>query len=151
SAEAAVQRRLAEPSGIVRLTASIPTVQFQLAEQLPRLARAHPKLRLVLHATDRFVDLVHEGFDIAIRRHFAPLPDSSLVQRRLRVQPIVLVASPRYLAEHDAPAQPEDLARHEGLLASEAALTWRLRSDDGQAITVAPRMRMAADESTVLL
>jgi DNA-binding transcriptional LysR family regulator len=151
SAEAAVQRRLAEPSGIVRLTAPIPTVQFQLADQLPRLAEAYPKLRLVLHASDRFVDLVQEGFDIAIRSHFAPLPDSGLVQRRLRVQPILLVASPRYLAQHGAPAQPEDLARHDGLLASEAAVTWRLLGDDGRGITVAPRLRMAADESTVLL
>lgn len=151
SAQAAVQRRLAEPSGVVRLTAPIPTVQFQLAEQLPRLAKTYPKLRLVLHASDRFVDLAQEGFDIAIRSHFAPLPDSGLVQRRLRVQPILLVASPRYLAEHGEPARPEDLTTHDGLVAGEAASTWRLRHDDGREIAVAPRLRMAADESTVLL
>jgi DNA-binding transcriptional LysR family regulator len=151
SAEAAVQRRLVEPSGIVRLTAPIPTVQSQLAEQVPRLAKAYPKLRLILHASDRFVDLVQEGFDIAIRSHFAPLPDSDLVQRRLRVQPILLVAAPRYLAEHGEPTLPEDLASHDGLVASEAASTWRLRNDDGREIAVAPRCRMAADESTLLL
>jgi DNA-binding transcriptional LysR family regulator len=151
SAEAAVQRRLAEPSGTVRLTASIPTAQLQLAEQLPRLAVIYPKLRLVLHASDRFVDLVQEGFDIAVRSHFAPLPDSELVQRRLRVQSIVLVAAPHYLAAHGQPARPEDLAGHDGLLASQAASAWQLRSEDGREHTATPRFRMAADESMVLL
>lgn len=83
-AEAAVQRRQAEPAGVVRLTASIPTVQFELAPRLPQLAALHPKLHVTVHATDRFVDIAQEGFDIAIRSHFAPLPDSGLVQQRLR-------------------------------------------------------------------
>lgn len=151
SAETAVQRRLAEPSGIVRITASIPTMQFQFARQLPRLAETHPKLRLVLHVSDRFVDLVQDGFDIAVRSHRSPLPDSDLVQRRLRVQPIVLVAAPAYLAARGAPASPQDLADHDGLLATEIASTWRLHGDDGQEIAVTPRFRMAADESMMLL
>lgn len=151
SAETAVRRRLAELSGIVRITASIPTMQFQFARQLPRLAETHPKLRLVLHVSDRFVDLVHEGFDIAVRSHRSPLPDSDLVQRRLRVQPIVLVAAPAYLATRGAPDQPEDLADHDGLLANEIASSWRLHGDDGREIAVTPRFRMAADESMMLL
>lgn len=150
-AETAVRRRLAEPSGIVRITASIPTMQFQLARQLPRLAETHPKLRLVLHVSDRFVDLVQDGFDIAVRSHRSPLPDSDLVQRRLRVQPIVLVAAPAYLAARGAPASPEDLTDHDGLLATEIASTWRLQADDGQEIAATPRFRMAADESMMLL
>lgn len=151
TAQTTVQRRLAEPSGIVRVTAAIPTVQFQLAEHLPKLAIKYPKLQLVLHASDRFVDLVQEGFDIAVRSHFAPLPDSGLVQRRLRVQPILLMAAPSYLAEHGAPGTPQDLAAHQGLLANDTAQRWRMRHDDGPEVIVAPRFRMAADESTVLL
>lgn len=151
SAETAARRRLAEPSGIVRITASIPTMQLQFARQLPRLAVLHPKLRLALHVSDRFVDLVQEGFDIAVRSHRSPLPSSDLVQRRLRVQPIVLVAAPSYLAAHGAPGRAEDLADHDGLLANEASSTWQLRSDDGQEIAVTPRFRMAADESMMLL
>ncbi|MGD9885088.1 MAG: LysR substrate-binding domain-containing protein [Reyranella sp.] len=151
SAEMAVQRRLAEPSGTVRMTASIPTMQFEFVRRLPRFAELHPKIRLVLHASDRFVDLVQEGFDVAVRSHFSPLPDSGLVQRRLRVQPIVLVAAPSYLAARGAPRCPDDLASHDGLLANEIATTWRLRNESGDEAVVAPRLRMAADESTMLL
>jgi DNA-binding transcriptional LysR family regulator len=151
-AEAAVRRRLAEPSGTVRLTASIPTIQSQLAEQLPRLASAFPKLRLVVHATDRFVDLVQEGFDIAVRSHFAPLPDSGLVQRRLRSQPILLVASPRYLDAHGgAPAEPAELAGHEGLLVNQSTANWWLRRADGTDALASPKQRLVADESVMLL
>jgi DNA-binding transcriptional LysR family regulator len=150
-AETAARRRLAEPSGIVRITASIPTMQLQFARLLPRLAALHPKLRLALHVSDRFVDLAQEGFDVAVRSHRSPLPSSDLVQRRLRVQPIVLVAAPSYVAAHGAPDRAEDLADHDGLLVNEDSSSWRLRSDDGQEIVAMPRFRMAADESMMLL
>ena len=150
-AEAAVRRRQVEPAGIVRLTASIPTVQFELAQRLPKLAALHPKLHVVVHATDRFVDVAQEGFDIAIRSHFAPLPDSALVQRRLRVEPFVLVASPGYLAERGAPQEPADLAAHDALLAGPALSTWKLRHSDGREALVTPQARMTADESLLLM
>lgn len=151
SAEAAVRRRLAEPSGTVRLTAAVPTVQYQLARLIPELVRRHPKLHLVTHATDRFVDLVQEGFDIAIRSHFSPLPDSGLVQRRLRSQTVGLVAAPAYLAARGVPSAPEELAEHDGLLTAPAATIWRLRRADGAAADVSPRPRMTSDESAMLL
>src|SRR3954454_3735631 len=116
AAETVVHRRLAEPRGAVSITASIPTAQFYLSELLPKLAREYPKLQLRLHVTDRFVDLVQEGFDIAIRSHFAPLPDSGLIQRQIRTDVFVLVASPGYLAERGMPVSPEDLAERDGLL-----------------------------------
>ena len=74
AAENVIKGRLAEPSGTVRITAAIPTAQNMLADLLPRLAHAYPKVRIVLHATDRFVDIVQEGFDIALRAHRLPLP-----------------------------------------------------------------------------
>lgn len=152
SAEEAVRRRLAEPSGTVRLTASLPTIQFQLAAHLPALTTAFPKLRLVVHATDRFVDLVQEGFDIAIRSHFTLLPDSGLVQRRLRVQPIWLVAAPSYLEAHGIPEAPADLARHDGLLPTLGRSTWQLRcARDAAEAEVQPRCRFVSDESVTLL
>lgn len=152
SAESVVRRRLAEPSGTVRITASVPTAQLYLADHLPALALAYPKLQIVVHVSDRFVDLVQEGFDIAVRSHFTPLPDSALVQRRLTREPIVLVAAPAYLERRGAPRWPQDLAIHDGLLTGPAATTWRLsQGDDDDAIEVTPRPRMVADESVVLL
>ena len=150
TAEDVVRSRLAEPSGTVRMTAAVPTAQFVLAEHLPDLAEAFPRLRLELHATDRFVDLVQEGFDIAVRSHFAPLPDSSLVQRRLAVEPVILVAAPGYLAARGTPATPGDIAGHDGLLTGPAATAWRLNGP-GVEVVVTPQPRMVADESIVLL
>lgn len=152
SAEAVVRRRLAEPSGRVRLTASVPTAQLPLAEHLPALAEAYPKLELVVHITDRFVDIVQEGFDIALRSHFAPLPDSQLVQRALKRDSIVLVASPAYLQRCSMPRWPQELTAHDALLTGPTATTWRLRQgDEGEAVEVTPRPRLVADESVVLL
>jgi DNA-binding transcriptional LysR family regulator len=151
NAESMVRSRLAEPSGTVRLTASVPTAQFHLADHLPELIRAYPKLRLEIHVTDRFVDLVQEGFDIAIRSHFAPLPDSALMQRRMGVEPVVVVAAPAYLDDRGAPLHPEDIEEHDGLLVNTSSTVWRLRNEDRGEVQAAPIPRMIADESLVLL
>jgi DNA-binding transcriptional LysR family regulator len=151
AAESVVRRRLAEPSGTVRITASVPTAQFRLSGLLPALARAYPKIRLQLHVTDRFVDVVQEGFDIAVRSHFAPLPDSELVQRRMAVERITLVAAPDYLARRGVPREPADLTDHDGLLTGPSATVWRLRHRDGREVQVAPASSFVADESIVLL
>lgn len=151
AAEDIVKGRLAEPSGTVRITASVPTAQGLLAKALVELAVAYPKIHVSLHVTDRFVDMVQEGFDIAVRNHFAPLPDSGLVQRRVASEPICLVASPAYLAARGTPRLPQDLQQHSGLISSMAGGPWRLESDNGVMVEVALTPRMHADESTVLL
>jgi DNA-binding transcriptional LysR family regulator len=150
AAETVIRRRLAEPSGRVRITTSVPTAQFHLADRLHALAGFFPKLEIELHVTDRFVDLLQEGFDIAVRSHFAPLPDSGLMQRRVATEQIILVASPAYLAEHGTPERPDDLADHDGLIVAASARSWQLTSK-GEVIDVSPRPRMTADESIVLM
>jgi DNA-binding transcriptional LysR family regulator len=151
AAESVVRRRQAEPSGVVRLTTSVPTAQYYLAERLPALAAAYPKLTLQLHVTDRFVDLMQEGFDIALRSHFAPLPDSGLMRLQVAVERIILVASPAYLATSAPLTEPADLAAHAGLLIDAAAKTWRLTDAAGREASVVPQARMMADETEVLL
>jgi len=151
SAELAVRQRQSEPAGRVRITASLPTVQLQLAPHLPELARRFPKIEIAVHASDRFVDLAQEGFDIAVRSHFGPLPDSDLVRRVLRTDPFLLVASRQYLQKRGTPAQPEELAAHDGLYIEMSAKPWRLRHRSRKECVVAPRARFVADESTVLL
>lgn len=151
AAESVVRRRQAEPSGTVRMTASIPVAQLYLAECLPELARKYPKLRLQLDVTDRFIDMPQEGIDIAIRSHFAPLPDSGLVQRRLMTEPIILVASPAYLTQREVPLSPDDLQHHDGLLTNSAAATWALFHLSGERAQVTPRVAMVANESSVLV
>ena len=135
----------------MKLTTSVPTAQFHLADQLHALARAFPKLDVRLHVTDRFVDLVQEGFDIAVRSHFAPLPDSGLIQRQIGTERIILVASPGYLKERGVPQRPEDLKDHDGLIIAASARSWRLSTAEGETVDVAPRPRLFADESVVLM
>jgi DNA-binding transcriptional LysR family regulator len=151
AAETVVRNRMAEPSGTVRITTSVPTAQFHVADRLHVLARRYPKLEIQLHVTDRFVDLIQEGFDIAIRSHYAPLPDSGLMQRRIGTDRLILVASPAYLDEHGMPAEPDSLRDHDGLIVAASARSWPLRQADGKIVEVAPRPRLFADESIVLL
>ncbi|HEY9321911.1 DNA-binding transcriptional LysR family regulator [Achromobacter deleyi] len=151
AAQAVVHRRLAEPSGTVRITASVPIAQFQLADRLPILARQYPKLRIQLHVTDRFIDLVQEGFDLAIRSHFAALPDSDLVQRRMSEEPITLVAAPSYVARRGEPPVPEALSEHDGLMTNMTMKRWRLGDASGRIVEVAPQPLLYADESVSLM
>ncbi|WP_460971397.1 LysR substrate-binding domain-containing protein [Novilysobacter erysipheiresistens] len=151
AAEAVVRRRQAEPSGTVKITASVPTAQMHLAPHLPALSRAYPRLQVQLEVTDRFVDLVLEGFDIAVRSHFASLPDSGLVQRQLLIEPILLVAAPGYLDQRVALSSPADLASHDGLLTGATATQWQLSNASGETLQTTPLPRMVANESTVLV
>ncbi|MBD9469652.1 LysR substrate-binding domain-containing protein [Pseudoxanthomonas sp. PXM01] len=151
AAEAIVRRRQAEPSGTVRISASVPVAQRDLAAHLPRLARAYPKVRVELDVTDRFVDVLQEGVDIAVRSHFAPLPDSGLVQRQLLVEPIILVAAPGYIDLQGMPQSPADLQDHLGLLAAPSAGVWRLFGAHGQHAEVSPQQAMVANETVVLI
>lgn len=151
AAENAVRSRVAEPSGRVRITCGVPTAQEYLAPHLPALARAYPRLQVEVDVSDRFVDLVQEGYDIGVRSHFAPLPDSGLIQRQAAVEAIVLVAAPAYLDERGMPQAPLELSAHDGLLTGPNNGVWTLREDGGASVAATPRPRMVANESRVLV
>lgn len=144
AAEEVVARRLAEPSGQIRLTCSISMAR-PLADPLTRFLAAHPKVNLTQVTTNRYVDLVEEGFDIGIRGHSQPLPDTELIQRRLTTTPWHVYAAPAYLDREGTPEQPQGLAQHAAIALStrsdEAA--WHLYADGGQEIVVpfVPRLR----------
>ncbi|WP_198338892.1 LysR substrate-binding domain-containing protein [Lysobacter capsici] len=151
AAENSVRRRVAEPSGKVRISCGVPTAQDYLAEHLPVLARKYPRMHVQVDVSDRRVDLVQEGYDIAVRSHFAPLPDSGLIQRQALVEDIVLVAAPMYLAEYGLPSGPLELSEHDALLTGQAGgEAWQLTRSDGAQMQVEPRARMTANEGRVL-
>ncbi len=151
AAEAIVRDRQAEPSGTVRISASIPVVQGELAACLPALARRYPRLRIEVEVSDRFIDLAQEGIDIALRSHFGPLPDSGLVQRMLGSERIVLVASPGYLAAAPAVDTPEQLRAHAGLLTARHATRWTLHGADAHTVQVEPQVALVGNESQLLI
>ncbi|CDZ43984.1 LysR substrate-binding domain-containing protein [Neorhizobium galegae] len=150
-AETIVRTHLGEPSGIVRMTAAVPTAQFILADHLAELSARYPKLHLSLHVSDQFVDIVQEGFDIAVRSHQAPLPDSTLLQKKLATDPFFVVASPDYVRTHGEPLRPEDLAGHRAVTAGPTDMVWKLASGDGEAVVVTPRSVLSADEPLVIM
>lgn len=150
-AEAIVRTHLGEPSGTVRMTAAVPTAQFMIADHLAELSARYPKLRLSLHVSDRFVDLVQEGFDIALRSHQAPLPDSTLLQKKIAAHPFFVVASPDYVRTHGEPLRPEDLANHRAITVNFAGDPWRLVSESGEEALATPQPVTAADEPMVIM
>jgi len=136
-AEAAVARFQKAPRGRLRVSAPMSFGILHLGEAVADFARAHPAITLDMRLDDRYVNLIEEGFDLAIR--IGTLTDSSLVARRLAATRTVACASPGYLAEHGTPEAPEDLAAHECLVYSYSATAnvWRFTAPDGREIPVA--------------
>jgi DNA-binding transcriptional LysR family regulator len=100
----------AETGGPVRVSAPVAFAQLHLSAGVAEFLRRHPHATVHLDATDRVVDLVADGIDVAIR--VGRLADSSLVARRLYSDPIVAVASPGYLTRCGAPRHESDAGRH---------------------------------------
>jgi DNA-binding transcriptional LysR family regulator len=128
-AESAMRRRLTEPTGTVRYTAATATMQFAMRDIVADFLLRYPKVNLVAHATDRNVDIVGENYDVAIRAHSDPLPDSTLVQRALTPAPWLLFAGSAYLDANEAPKTPGDLGKHPSLFMMRTGVSpvWRLR------------------------
>lgn len=145
-AEAAIRHRLTEPIGTVRFTAAVATMQFALCGVVADFLVRHPKVDIAAHATDQYVDIVGENFDVAIRAHSDPLPDSTLVQRMLTPAPWFLFAGTAYLAASGPIDGPRDLATHPSLFMMRAGTspTWRLRRPRGRreeiVVPLAPRL-----------
>jgi DNA-binding transcriptional LysR family regulator len=136
-AEAAVAQLQSEPRGRLRVSAPMSFGILHLGPAMSEFARAHPRVTLDVRLDDRYVNLVEEGVDVAIR--IGNLSDSSLVARKLTTTRAVACASPAYLAEHGEPETPEDLASHDCLLYSylSTANVWRFAAPDGREIPVA--------------
>jgi DNA-binding transcriptional LysR family regulator len=109
------------------------------------MARRHPLLHLHACYTDRFVDLVGEGFDCAIRMGY--LSDSTLIARHVGPVHGKLVASPDYIREHGAPETPDELFTHEALM--QGTETWQFIDGD-KTISVHPQGRFKADNGAAL-
>ena len=131
-AELAVTRLSSEPRGTLKLNAPVTFGQLQIAPALPELLARHPELRIDMLLSDRLVDLVEEGFDLAIR--IGPLPDSTLVARRLAPDRRVVCGTPGYFERHGRPRTPAELEGHNCLGYSflGAQSEWRFRGPRGE-------------------
>jgi DNA-binding transcriptional LysR family regulator len=128
-AENAVRHRLSEPKGTIRCTSGVATMQCAMTGIISDFLVRHPKVNIAVHACDRAIDIVGENFDIAVKAHCSPLPDSNLVQRTLAAAPSFLFAGSNYLATNGEPQTPQDLQHHPSLFMMRTGVepVWRLR------------------------
>ena len=112
-AERAVTSLNAQPRGLLRVNAPMSFGVLHIAPALPEFLARHPEMRIDMTLNDRYVDLVDEGYDLAVR--IARMSDSALVARKLAPMRHVVCATPDYLARRGTPKTPADLARHDCL------------------------------------
>lgn len=138
------------PSGVLKISAPVSFGANQLTPALLEFASACPSVSLDVAFSDRMVNLVEEGFDVAVR--IGHLPDSSLVARRLAAVRMVTCASPEYLARSAPLVSVADLSKHEAILDTNGRDPnhWRFVGDDGPMdVRVHGRLRFAGAESCV--
>jgi DNA-binding transcriptional LysR family regulator len=141
----------AEPRGKLRVTCPVSLMQSYMAAMISRFLSSQPKIQIALEATNRRVDVIEEGVDIAFRVRFPPLEDSSLVMRRLAPSRQILVAAPALLAGDALPQEPEALASLPSLALTQPSQqhAWELhRGGEKRIIPFEPRY--VTDDMTAL-
>jgi DNA-binding transcriptional LysR family regulator len=146
AAREAVAGEDGQVTGVLRLAAPLTFGANLLSPVLAELAARHPGLAIETDYSDRFVDLIAERFDAAVRLGF--LADSSLIARRIAPLHVAAVASPHYLANYGTPAHPADLSRHRALAQGDEV--WRFQ-DGRREITIRPQSRFKANNAQALL
>jgi DNA-binding transcriptional LysR family regulator len=126
-AGAVLTRVASEPEGVVRVSVPVGAGLAQLPAVLRELSQRHPRLQVELSLTDRAVDVVADGFDVAIRAA-EKLGDSTLVSRRLGTEQRVVCGAPAYFARRGTPVTPHDLTRHNCLLLAGRGHDWTVRA-----------------------
>jgi DNA-binding transcriptional LysR family regulator len=147
-ADATVSAGRVEPRGTLRVALPASFGHQHIAPLIPRFAERYPQIQLALSLSDRTINLIEEGFDLAVR--IAHLEDSSLTARKLAPNRRVVCASPAYLARHGTPRTPDELARHNCLTTTDFAMNWDYKGPDGKPGSVRVIGRSSCDNWKVL-
>ena len=147
-ANASVSAGRQAPQGTLRVALPAAFGNQYVAPLVPQFAALYPAVQLALSLSDRSVNLIEDGFDLAIR--IAALADSSLAARKLAPNRRVLCASPEYLRHHGTPTSPAELAQHNCLLASDFGATWEYKDPEGKTASVRVSGRYVCDNWEVL-
>ncbi len=142
-ARLAMQRIHGEPQGTLRLTCGVEFGLVAVSGWITRYLQAYPQVQVEADYSNRVIDIVHEGFDLAVR--VGPLSDSTLAARRLGVLDYGLYASADYLRRHGRPTHPQELQTHPLVVYSGAAPQghWQLSAgDDIVQLKLQPRLRV---------
>jgi DNA-binding transcriptional LysR family regulator len=151
-AVADVSQSAHEPAGRVRISVGIAFGRRWVLPALPAIAQAHPQVTIDVDLDNRPADLVAEGYDIGIRG--GVIEDSSLIARRVCALPVVLVASPAYLASQGVPSSVDDLASHRCAavrLGAGASQVWRFRRPGGRPAEFTPQAALTTNDPETLV
>jgi DNA-binding transcriptional LysR family regulator len=149
-AEAEITSRTIEGSGLLTVNVPLSFGLLYLAPLWPQFMARHPKITLDVTLVDRVVDLVEDGFDVAVR--IARLSSSSLVSRKLTSTRVVLCASPEYLGRRGTPQHPCELAAHEVMSYSllSTGESWEFTGPQGPvSVKVSPRLRTNSGDTCI--
>ena len=139
-AEAVTSSASVQPQGRLRINAPLSFGLLHLASRWPRFAQRYPAVELDVSLIDRVVDVVEEGFDMAIR--ISRAGSSAHAARKLATSHNVVCASPDYLRVHGTPATPADLAQHACIVYAYAGSEWHFQAGDGKEQRVRVRAAM---------
>lgn len=153
AAQDAVDELRSEPRGVVRVSCPVSLVQSVLRHVLPDFLAQHPKMQVRLQATDRRVDVIGEGFDVAIRVRSKLDTDATLVMRTFGQSRVLPVASPDLLKRYGHPKLPDDLSGLPALTMNEheGAQSWELLDAQGEKVLVDIQPRLICGDFAALL
>lgn len=152
AAQEAIERTRTEPCGIVRMTCPITLLDANIGTMVADYMIGNPGVSVHLEATDRRVDVIGEGIDVAIRARTPPLEDSDLALRVLAERTWCLVGSPALLAGRTLPLMPADLPSLPSVDMGppQPQHVWSLRGPDGAAVSIPHRPRLVTDNMHAL-
>jgi DNA-binding transcriptional LysR family regulator len=152
AAREAIERTRSAPQGLVRISCPVGLLLSDVGPILARFMTDNPAVRLNLDATNRRVDVVEEGIDVAVRVRVPPLEDSELAVRPLGKSRLVLVCSRWFIAQHGKPTSADDLGKLPTLSMSRPGnkFSWEFLSDGGSMVEVHHVPRLATDDLATL-
>ncbi|MDZ7829511.1 MAG: LysR family transcriptional regulator [Halofilum sp. (in: g-proteobacteria)] len=152
AAEEVVEQQRSEPCGVVRMTCPVALLETRVGDMLADFLAAYPRVELHLESTNRRVDVVTEGIDLAIRVRPPPLDDSDLVMRTLSDRAQCLAAGPPLLERLGAPQSPADLDRFPSVSVGgpQRHFHWNLIGPDGENVRVEHRPRFITHSMSAL-
>jgi len=147
-ADAAAAAKRVEPQGLLKVALPASFGHKHIAPLVPPFAARFPKIQLAFSLSDRTVNMIEEGYDLAIR--IGELEDSSLAARKLAPNRRVVCASPEYLRRHPAPRTPAELQQHNCLTTNDLQMNWEYKGPDGKRGVVRVSGHYACDNWEVL-
>ena len=153
AAREVVDRLSAEPRGVIRVSVPVGMAQQQMPQLLPEFLARYPQVRVQLQVSNRRVDIINEGIDVALRVRAKLDDDGSLVMRSFGQVQELLVASPDYLRKQGRPTSPDDLEDHVTLSMSEddARQRWELHGPAGEVRRVDLKPRVMGFDFPMLM